>query len=100
MLQKFGKSSKLGGGRVKGATTFSLTTFSIKSLFATLSIIDIQNFSMKVLIAVMHYAECHDYLNVMLSAVMLNVDMLSVVMLNVVVLSVMAPSEDLPDIGP
>ncbi len=38
-----------------------------------------------------YYAECRDYLNVMLSAVMLNVIMLSVVRLNVVMLSVVAP---------
>ena len=43
-----------------------------------------------------YYAECHDYLNVMLSVIMLNVIMLivimqSVVMLNVVMLSVVAP---------
>jgi hypothetical protein len=35
-----------------------------------------------------HYAECRDYLNVMLSVVMMNVVMLSVVMMNVVMLSV------------
>ncbi len=35
-----------------------------------------------------HYAECHDYLNVVLIVVMLNV---SVVRLNVVMLSVIAP---------
>jgi hypothetical protein len=34
------------------------------------------------------YADCHDYLNVMLSVVRLNVVMLSVVMLNVIMLSV------------
>ncbi len=43
-----------------------------------------------------HYAECRDYLNLMLSViminvVMLNVIMLSVVRLNVVTLSVIAP---------
>jgi hypothetical protein len=37
------------------------------------------------------YAECHNYLNVMLSVVMLNVVMQSVVRLNVVMLSVVAP---------
>jgi hypothetical protein len=36
--------------------------------------------------------ECHDYLNVMLSVVMLNVIILSVVRLNVVMLSVVAPA--------
>jgi hypothetical protein len=62
----------------------------------TLSI-DIQHNS-----SLCHYAECHDYLNVMLivvmlnfSFVMLNVVMLnvSVVRLNVVMLSVIAPRE-------
>jgi hypothetical protein len=72
-----------------GATTLSITTFSIMTLSTTtLSImglvttlsIDIQNNSK------CHYAECRDYLNVMLSVVRLNV-----VMLNVVMLSVVAP---------
>jgi hypothetical protein len=36
-----------------------------------------------------HYAECLDYLNVMLSVIMLNLLMLSVARLNVVMLSVM-----------
>ncbi len=40
-----------------------------------------------------YYAECRDYLNVMLSVVMLNVIMLSVIMLNVVLLSVVAPNQ-------
>jgi len=35
-----------------------------------------------------HYAECRDYLNVMLSVIMLNVVVLSVIRLNVVMLSV------------
>ncbi len=35
-----------------------------------------------------HYAECHDYLNVMLSVIMLNVIILSVIILNVITLSV------------
>ncbi len=38
-----------------------------------------------------HYAECRDYLNVMMIGVMLNFIMLSVVRLNVVMLSVVAP---------
>ncbi len=38
-----------------------------------------------------HFDECRDYLNVMLSVIMLNVGMLSVVRLNVVMLSVVAP---------
>jgi hypothetical protein len=37
------------------------------------------------------HAECRDYLNVMLSVVMLNVIMLSAVSLNVVMLSVVVP---------
>ncbi len=48
----------------------------------TLSI-DIQHNSIEC-----HYAECRDYLNVMLSVIMLSVVMLSVVMLSVVMLSV------------
>jgi hypothetical protein len=38
-----------------------------------------------------HYAECRDYLNVMLSVILKNVIMLSVVSLNVVLLRVIAP---------
>jgi hypothetical protein len=37
------------------------------------------------------YAECRNYLNVMLSVFMLNVVLLSAIMLNVVMLSVVAP---------
>ncbi len=48
--------------------------------------IDIQHNSIEY-----HYAECRDYLNVMLSVVMLNVIMLSVVMLNVIMLNVVEP---------
>ncbi len=48
----------------------------------TLSINDTQNNSIEC-----HYAECRDYLNVMLSVVMLNVVMLWFVWLNVVILS-------------
>jgi len=53
--------------------------------------IDIQHNSIEC-----HYAECRDYLNVMLSVVMLSVDRLNVIMLNVarpnvVILSVVAP---------
>jgi len=40
-----------------------------------------------------HYAECRDYLNVMLSVVRLNVIMLIVVRLNVIMLSVVAPKK-------
>jgi hypothetical protein len=42
-----------------------------------------------------HYAECCDYLNVILSVVMMNVVMLSVIMLNVVMLSVVTPLKQL-----
>ncbi len=71
--------------------------------------IDIQHYSMEC-----HYAECRDYLNVMLSVVMLNVILLNVIMLNdvmlnvvnlsvvwlnVVMLSVVAPSQ-IHDQGP
>jgi hypothetical protein len=78
-----------------GATTLSkmtigITTFRIMGLLTTLSItilsIDIQHNSIEC-----HYAECCDYLNVMLSVVMLNVVMLNAVRLNVVRLSVVAP---------
>jgi hypothetical protein len=48
--------------------------------------IDIQHNSIEC-----HYAECRDYLNVMLNVVMLSVVRLNVVMLNVVMLSVEAP---------
>ncbi len=62
----------------QGATTLSITklgitTLSIMGLVMTLSI-DIQRNSKEC-----HYAECRDYLNVMLSVVRLNVIMLSVV---------------------
>ncbi len=65
-----------------GATALSITTISIMGLVTTLSI-DIQHNSIEC-----HYAECRDYLNVMLNVVMLNVVMLNVVMLNIVMLSV------------
>jgi hypothetical protein len=66
---------------VDGATTFSKTTLSIMSLFATLSISDIEHNVFSV---------------IMFSVVMLNVAitlnvMLSVIVLNVVMLSVVAP---------
>jgi hypothetical protein len=38
-----------------------------------------------------HFAECRDYLNVMLSVIILNVIVLSVIRLKVVMLSVVAP---------
>ncbi len=66
-----------------GATTFSITTLSIMGLVTTLSISDTQHNSIEC-----HYAECRDYLNVMLSVVMLSVIMLNVIMLNVIMLSV------------
>ncbi len=49
-------------------------------LFATLSI--------RALNKEWRYAECHDYLNVLQSVIMLSVVMLNVVMLNVVMLNV------------
>ncbi len=64
-------------------TTFSPTTLSIMGLVMTLSI-DIQ-----LNIIECHYAECRDYLNVMLSVFMLNLLMLRVARLNVVMPSVM-----------
>jgi hypothetical protein len=47
--------------------TLSITALSIMGLVTTLSI-DIQYYSMEC-----HYAECRDYLNIMLSVVMLSV---------------------------
>jgi len=44
------------------------------------------------------YAECRNYLNVMLSVIMLSVIMLSVIMLSVIMLSVMAPVQCVPHI--
>ena len=67
--------------------TFSITTLSIMGLATTLSLY-IQHNSIECHYAECHNAECRDYLNVMLSVVMLNVVMLSVVRLNVVMLSV------------
>ncbi len=52
---------------------------------------DIRHNSIECHYAEYRYAECHNYLNVMLSAILLNVVMLSVVRLNVVILSVVAP---------
>jgi hypothetical protein len=60
----------------------------------TLSI-DIQHNSIEFHYAECRYAECCDYLNVMLSVLMLNVVMLSVVMLNVVMVSVVAPFKEI-----
>ncbi len=52
--------------------------------------IDIQHNSIEC-----NYTECCDYLNIMLSVVMLKIVMLSVVRLNVVMLSVVAPEQHL-----
>ncbi len=67
-------------------TTLSITTLGIMGLVTTLSINGTQHNSIEC-----HYAECRDYLNVMLSVIRLKVVMLSVVRLNVVMLSVVAP---------
>jgi hypothetical protein len=87
----------------EGAKTFSLTTFrimtlSIMGLFVTLSIDDSQHKDTQDFSVECCYAEFSDYLNVMLSVIMLNagilsVAMISVLMLNVLMLSVVAPSE-------
>ncbi len=74
---------------LRGATTFSIMTlsmmtFSMKGLFAALSINDIQhNNTIECHYDVCCFAECHH-----LFIFMLNVIMLSVVILNVVMLSV------------
>jgi hypothetical protein len=63
-------------------------TLSIMGLVTTLSI-DIQHNTIECHYAkCCRYAECRDYLNVMLSVVMLIVVMLNIVMLNVIMLSV------------
>ncbi len=73
-----------------GATTLSITTLSTMTLIIMGLVktfrIDIQPNSIEC-----HYAECRDYLNVILSVVMLSVVRLNVVMLSVVMLSVVAP---------
>jgi hypothetical protein len=72
--------------------TLSITTLSIMGLVTTLSMNDTRHtFSLTDLSAIMLccYAECRNYLNVMLSVVML-----SVVRQNVVMLSVVAPILD------
>jgi hypothetical protein len=56
------------GATTFGIMTLSITTIKIMGLFATLSI---TTFSIMKLSIVCHYAECRDYLNVMLSVVML-----------------------------
>jgi hypothetical protein len=68
-------------------------THSIMGLFLTLSIYDIRHngtrhTSIDCCYTEHRYAECHDYLNVLLNVVMLNVIMLSVVILNVVMMGV------------
>jgi hypothetical protein len=63
----------------KGATTFTITTLSIMGLFATLSINDIKHTSIECRDAEFRYAECQDFLNIMLGVVMLNAVMPSVV---------------------
>jgi hypothetical protein len=50
-----------------------------------------QQTSVELYYAESRYAECRNYLNVMLSVIMLNVPMLSVIVLNIVMLSVMTP---------
>jgi hypothetical protein len=55
---------------------------------------DIQHNSIECHYAVCHYAESRDYLNVILSVIMLNFIVLSVVRLNVIMLSVVAPPKD------
>ncbi len=57
----------------------------IMGSFATLSIIDTCHKWHK---SILCYAECHDYLNVTLSVIMLIVVVLSVILLNVVMLNV------------
>jgi hypothetical protein len=61
-------------------TTLSIMTLNIMGLVTTLSTNDSQHE------LEFHYAECHDFLNVMLSVVMLNV-----IRLNVIILHVIAP---------
>ncbi len=72
--------------------TLSITTVSMVALFVTISkmtlgSIDIQH---KHTQCRFHYAESHDFLNVIVSAVMLTDIMMSVIMLNVVIQSVVA----------
>ncbi len=79
-----------------GATTFSITTLSIKGLFVTLSINDIQrkrhSAYQKCHYAKCLYAKCCHFLIAILNVIMLSVVMLSVVMLSVVMLKVVAPT--------
>jgi hypothetical protein len=65
--------------------TLSMMTLSIMGLFATLRI---AARNIMTLIIECHYAECRDYLNVMMCVVILNVIMLSAFVLNVIMLSV------------
>jgi hypothetical protein len=74
--------------------TFSIMTLDFMSylclmgLFVTLSINDVQHkrhsASQKC-----HYAECRDFLFVLLNFIMLSIIMLSIIMLSVIMLSVM-----------
>jgi hypothetical protein len=72
-----------------GATTFSITTLTIKGSFATLGTNGINDMQQFMLNAVMLNVVTLSV--IMLSVNMLSVVMLSVVMLNVVMLSVVAP---------
>jgi hypothetical protein len=63
-------------------------------LVMTLSI-DIQHKSIECHCAECLYADCHDYLNVMLSVIRPNVIMLSVIRLCVVMLSAVVPAKRL-----
>jgi hypothetical protein len=64
--------------------TLNITAFSIRGSYATLSIKDNQHYETQHTSVEYTYAECRDYLNVMLSYVVPSVIMLSVDMLNVV----------------
>ena len=73
------------GATTLSITTFSITTLSIMGLVTTLSI-DIQHNSIECHDAECCYDECRDYLNVMLSVIMLNVIMPSGIRLNAAML--------------
>ncbi len=60
-------------------------TLSMMGLFATLGMNGTQHSGQYC------YAECRNYLNVLLSVIMRNVAMLSVIMLGIVILSVVTP---------
>jgi hypothetical protein len=85
---------------VRGAMTFSITTLStmtlsIKGLFVTLSINDIQHkrhsACQKCHYAEYLYAECQNFLIVMMNVIILSVIMLNVVGLSVVMMNVALP---------